>query len=634
MNPRAALAALTLCLAACGGQTGTPYERGAAAFESGDIRTARVELLNALQADPNNKAARILQARVQLALDDGAAAEGEIARARQSGATVAETAHLLAEARLLQGDPQGALQQAARAGRPFFAYAQRIIGRAYMATGDSSAAGTAFNRALAIAPNDSDVWTDLARYRRSNGDVEGALQASARAVAARPRNVEALTLRGELTRGQYGLAASIPWFTRALDVDPGNVDVLLERAATYADMGHMRDMLADARKVIQLTGGHTRAFYLEAVLAARGQDYELAKRLWNRTNGAYDETPAGMLLVSAIDFQTGNEEQAARRLAGLLEQQPTNRRARRLLAAAQWRMNDPAAVVATLRPLADRPDADAYSLSLIGRALTRTGDADQAALYLARAAMPQPGALAALDALGDGEFAAVRQAADGDPGDGPAQLRYASALLARGQTGEALARARRLQAATPGAPEVHMLVGDVLGATGDFAGAAAQYRRAANLEFSEAVALRLIGALQRSGQNDEADDVLSLFIQQNPSSVPGLILVASSAMQDEAWPEAIRIYENLRARLGDNDATVLNNLAWAWSESGDLARAVPLARRAWTLDRDNPATADTLGWLLFKAGRRVEGVALLQRAARGAPSNVAIRQRLAQARRG
>lgn len=631
---RAALLALALMLAACGGQAGTPYERGAAAFENGDIRTARVELLNALQLEPNNKAARIMQARVQLALGDGEAAEGEVMRARQSGATLGETAHLLAEARLLQGDAQGALRQAAQAGQPFFAYAQRIVGRANMVLGNGSAAGAAFDRALAAAPNDSDVWVDIAGFRRASGDLAGALQAADRAVAARPRNAVALELRGELTRGQYGLAAAIPWFDRALEVDPGYVDALLERAATYADMGRMSDMLADARKVNTLTGGHTRAFYLEAVLAARARDFDLAKRLWTRTNGAYDNSPAGMLLLSAIDFQTGNEQQAAQRLAGLVRQQPANRRARRLLAAAQWRMNDPAGVVATLRPVADRPDADAYTLSLIGRALSRTGDQNQAALYLARAAQPQPGALAALDPLGDGEFAAVRSAAEQNPDDGPAQVRYVAALLGRGQTGDALARARHLQAISPGAPEASVLVGDALGAGGDYAGAAEQYRRAANLRFSEAVALRLIGALERAGQDDEADDVLSLFVQQNPASVPGLILVASDAMQDQDWPQAIQIYESLRTRLGDNDATVLNNLAWAYAQTGDLGSAVPLARRAWSLDRDNPATADTLGWLLFKAGRRAEGLALLERAARGAPSDATIRQRLAQARRG
>ena len=63
-----------------------------------------------------------------------------------------------------------------------------------------------------------------------------------------------------------------------------------------------------------------------------------------------------------------------------------------------------------------------------------------------------------------------------------------------------------------------------------------------------------------------------------------------------------------------------------------MARALPLARRAWSLDRDNPATADTLGWLLFKSGRRAEGLALLQQAARGAPTDAAIGKHLAAAR--
>jgi len=629
----APLLALAL-LAACSGGSGTAYERGLAAFNLGDVRTARVEFLNALQADPEDKAARVMQARVHLALGDGVAAESEIVRARQSGVSVPETAHLLAHAELLQGDARAALAEAAGAEGAHEAYAARIRGRAYMALGDGGNALAAFNRALVLAPRDGSVWTDVARFRRSNGDIAGALEAIDRAVAAGPRNTEALVLRGLLTRAQYGLAASLPWFDRALEVDSGNVEALIERAITYGDMGRTSDMLSDARELHRLTGGHPTAYYLQAVLAARARNFELARTLWARTGGAFDATPAGRLLLSAIDLETGNAEQAARRLAGLLAEQPRNRRVRRLLAAAQWRMGDAAATAATLRPITDLAAADSYSLSLMGRALARLGDGDSAALYLARAARPQPGALTVLDARSEADFAAVRRAAQERPGDGPAQVALISALLARGQGNEALARARRLQAANPGAPEVHILVGDALGVRGDFAAAADQYRRAANLAFTEAVALRLIEALRRSNQIEAADAVLSLFVQQNPRSIPGLILLGGREMQRENWLFAIAIYEGLRARIGNNDATILNNLAWAYSEEGDIERALPLARRAWALDRDNPATADTLGWLLFRSGRRAEGLVLLEQAARGAPSDSAIRRRLASARNG
>jgi cellulose synthase operon protein C len=629
------LCALALLAGCSNTGPGTPYERGRAAFEAGDIRTARVELLNALQSDPENNEARLLQARVHLALGDGIAGESEIARARQSGAPVEATAHLLAHARLLQGDPAGAVTQAAQAAPEHLAYASRMRGRAFMTQGNSAAALEAFNRALQAAPEDSDVWTDIARFRRGEGDVAGAIEAAGRAIAARPGNAEALVLRGELTRGQYGLAAALPWFDRALQVEPGNVTALLERAITYGDLGRTRDQLADARQVLSLTGGHPTAYYILAVLAARGRDFELSRSLYNRTGGAFDNTPSGMLLLGVIDYETGNAEQAAIKLSELVARQPGNRKARRLLAAAQWRAGNAAAAAETLRPMVEQADADSYSLSLMGRALAQLGDRTGASHYLARAAQPMPAALTSIDPLSEGDFARLHQAADARPGDGPLQVRLVSALLARGLGDEALSRARRLQQASPGAPEVHILVGDALGTRGDFAGAAEQYRRAANLAFTEPTALRLIEALQRSGQGAAAEGVLRLFLQQNPGNVPARIMLAGHAMQTGDWPLAIELYERLRRRIGDNDATILNNLAWAYSETGDYESALPLARRAWALNRSNPATADTLGWILFKSGaNRAEGLLLLEQAARGAPSDTAIRQRLERARRG
>ncbi|HEX8641989.1 MAG TPA: tetratricopeptide repeat protein [Allosphingosinicella sp.] len=636
MSARTALLALALVGAAACSNAGpsTPYDRGMAAFEQGDLRTARVEFLNALQADPSNRRARVMQAQVQLLLGDGVAAEAEIRRARELGFPEAETRHLLGHARLLQGDPQGALNALAEVPATHAGYAARIRGRAFVALGDRGAAGAEFDRAATLAPGDGRAWTDLARFRRDNGDLAGAIEAADRAAALRPVTPEALVLRGELTRQQYGLAAALPWFDRALEVDPADVTALLERAITYGDLGRMTDMLADVREVHRLTGGHTTGYYLQAVLAARAGNFQLARLIYNRTNGAFDQNPAGMLLQGAIDLETGNVAQAARRLQQLVERQPGNRKARRLLAAAQWRAGDAAATAATLRPIVDRDDADSYSLALMGRALTRLGDTAAASVYLARAAQPRPAALSTVELLSEAEFEALRREAAARPGDGPIQVRFVAALLARGLAGEALARARRLQAANPGTPEVHIMVGDALGMTGDFAAAAEQYRRAANLAFSEAVALRLIEALQRSGQQPAADQVLDLFLRQNPRNVPAQLLLAGRMMQVRDWERAIDVYESLRSRLGDNDATLLNNLAWAYSETGDYRTAVPLARRAWALDRDNPLTADTLGWILFKSGNRAQGLVLLQRAARGAPGDAEIRRRLEQARRG
>ena len=299
-----------------------------------------------------------------------------------------------------------------------------------------------------------------------------------------------------------------------------------------------------------------------------------------------------------------------------------------------------AAVVATLRPLADRPDADSYSLALIGRALARQGDERRGRASISPAPPARNrGSLTSLDPLGDGEFAAVRRDADARPGrrprPGPADLAPCSA---RGLGPEALAaRAPAPGAPRPGAPDAHILVGDALGIGGDFAGAAENYRRAANLAFTEPVALRLIEALRRSGDRRPARRRCSscsssrIRATSRPRSSH-----ATRLMERSDWAEAIAGSTRACAsRLGDNDATLLNNLAWAYAETGDYRPALPLARRAWALDRDNPATADTLGWLLFRSGDdRAGGLALLEQAARGAPSDADIRRRLEQARRG
>ncbi|HEX8125283.1 MAG TPA: tetratricopeptide repeat protein [Allosphingosinicella sp.] len=641
MSARAALTALLLLGAAACSNAGPEsadlaYRRGLQALAQGEPRTARIEFLNAIKAQPDNKALRLAQARTYLLLGDGASAEAELKRARALGVAASETGHLLAHALLLQGQPERAAAEARKAGPAHSAYANRMLGRAYQLTGKLEEAAAAFDRALAAAPNDGALWTDIADFRRATGDTAGAIEAADRAVALEPRNVEALRLRGELTRSQYGLAAAMPWFDRALEIDPSNTAALIERAATLGDLGRTREMLADTRRILSVSSNNPSAYYLQAMLAARGRDYALARSLYRRTGGAFDNRPAALLLAGTIELGTGNAALALAPLKRLLSLQPGNIKARRLLGSAQWQSGDARAAIGTLRPLADRDDADAYTLSLIGKAYARLGDEASAARYLGRAAAPRPSATAPLDdPLGDGQLAAIRRDAAAWPDQAYPQVVLIRALLGRGLGPEALERARRLQAAAPGAPDAHVLVGDALAIQGDYAAAAAAYRRAANLAFNEPVALRLIEALRNSGDDEGAAKVLALFLQQNPQNVSAQTMAANAYMQARRWPEAIANYEAVRKRLGNNDSTLLNNLAWAYAETGDYERALPLAQRALALEPRNPVTADTLGWLLFRSGKdRVRGLALLEQAARGAPTDEDIRAHLRDARRG
>ncbi|HEX9932992.1 MAG TPA: tetratricopeptide repeat protein, partial [Allosphingosinicella sp.] len=89
-NQHLLAAILLAATAACSNAAAAPtpeesYRRGMAALSQGQPRTARVEFMNALQANPRDARARVAQVRTYLLLGDGVAAESEIRRAREAG---------------------------------------------------------------------------------------------------------------------------------------------------------------------------------------------------------------------------------------------------------------------------------------------------------------------------------------------------------------------------------------------------------------------------------------------------------------------------------------------------------------------------------------------------------------------
>ena len=76
---------------------------------------------------------------------------------------------------------------------------------------------------------------------------------------------------------------------------------------------------------------------------------------------------------------------------------------------------------------------------------------------------------------------------------------------------------------------------------------------------------------------------------------------------------------------------MLNNLAYAMGQAGDVDGALPLAEKALALAPDNASILDTAGWLALQQGNRERAADLLRRAAATAPDNPAIRAHLREA---
>jgi tetratricopeptide (TPR) repeat protein len=570
---------------------------GAAALAAGDYTTARDRARSAAAAAPRSAAAHLVLARAYLLLDDGLAGEAALDRAVTAGASARGLHAWRAHARLLQGDVEGALAETAHAGAGN-RYAMRIRARA-LAASDPAAATGLLAGLVARDAADGDAWSDLARVRLSAGDIGGAAEAIARAVRLARHDPATLTLAAEIVRIRFGLNAALPWFGAALTRDADYHPALIEQAATLGDLGRNAAMLAATRRALTARPGSPQALYMQAVMAARAGKADLARRLLQQTGGAIDGVPGVQLLRGTLAFRRGDYDQAAATWRQLVEGQPMNLAARRLLALALLRSGDPAGTIEVLRPIVTRGDADGYSLRLAARALERAGDRAAAATLLDRAAR---GAGQGTGFAADGAVGALAAAAAAAPGDPTRRIALIRGLIDSGAGAAAVNAARVLADASPGAPAAWLALGDALAAAGQRDAAAAAHARAADLAFDSPTMLRLVDSLGTAAQARRAAAVMSLYLAQNPQAVEGRRILGRWQVAAGDFDGAIVTLQALRRILGDRDVRLLADLALAHAGAGDGATARRYGRIAYTLAPASPDAVRAYAAALAAAG--------------------------------
>lgn len=553
------------------------------------------------------------QAQTALAAGDGLGAEIALRDMLASGTPVEDIAAFLGEAELLQGE----LHESRRwLGEGNFSdatagHGYHMLGRLEMRDGNLPAAGQAFDRAFASIPDSSSLWVDIGRLRYRGGEQAQAIEASRRAVELGPENPDALLLRAQLVRDSEGLAAAVPWFEAGLEHAPDNLDLLGDYAATLGDLGRARDMLAVIRRMAEIDDRNPRLFYLQAVLAARGGNFMLARTLLARAGPGIAQSPAGMLLSGVIDLENGNYQSAVQVLDRLAMMQPDNVRVRELLVqAAALGLND-RELVYRFGDIGRLTSASPYLRMALGRSYEVLDRRSDAAPFLDLAALDRPSSLIAVQGSTPLPSAELRRAQGGS-----AVQSLVRGRIVAGQPGIALAEAERFRRLFPGSADAMALAGDARLANRDPGAALSLYRKAAEIRQTWPLVRRIVAAHRASGRSDLAEQVIAQHLVAHPGNAEAAAELADMAIERANWPRAALLLDHATRHGAWHDPYLWRQRALVAARLEDSELSFDAAIFAYALQpMSRPGTA-LLAGVLAEQGQQAEADALQRKLAR------------------
>ena len=618
------------------------YQRGFQRFERGDVRGARIELLKALQSDPGNELARLLQARVNLEIGNGVAAQTEIEKAIQAGVPREKTRHLMAHALLLQRQFPRALREADPAAipPPFAAYAARMRGRVQMALDQPELARAEFELASRLAPKSAEALTDLGRFNLTRNEGPEGEKLVDRALAFEPTNIQSLLLKADFVRQRAGLEKSMSYFNQALQIDPNNIEALLERASTLGDLKRAQEARADLKKVQGLAPEHPLGLYLEAVMEARDGRYAQANALMTRTKGVLNRYPPALLLQGMLAYQLNNMQQADEYLGKVVAQVPESDVARKIYAAVQLRKGDPEGAIDTLRPVVTGNRADGRTLALMGSAYARRGEFNIAQQYLERAAKAAPGEASVRTQLAmtrvaqgnaAGASADLATVLKEDPNSLQALMLSALLSMRQNKYREAVGVTNLLVKAHPDSPIGYNMRGAALLGLNDRKGAEANFRAAIGKKPNFIEARRnLAQLLLATGRVPAGQQELLRVLEADRNDVRAMTSLAQIAASQGKTEDQVNW---LRRAASARPLAIEPRLALmqTYASIGQPNRASTEARAIERDFAENPRAIEAVGLAYRVIGRPQDAESAFNRLVSLAPGAVAPRIQLARA---
>jgi putative PEP-CTERM system TPR-repeat lipoprotein len=578
---------------------------GATHYAQGELEQADMYLSSVLAVDPSSVSARKLLAATRLRQRKPQEAIATLAPALTPDSDDSQLLALMGRASLQVGAADAGLAYLERSAQrdPSNQALQMQLAAGYVSSGDLEHAVQLLESMPASKEGDNgrELLLILAYLRK--GDSDGAVERARRLAAARPDDPGAQNLAGTVYMATGQLPRAREQFETVLGTHPDNLAALMNLGRLEVREGKQDSARARFERVAELSPKNSGALIALAQLSALRGDQSAATQFYERAAAADPQAIEPKLMLIRHYLETDDPGRARSAATAALDAAPGNATLQNALGIVQMaeRQYDEAAA-SFAKAIAATPGSASFSYNLARAQLARN-NVPEAKRALAKTLELQPDYVAASAALAHIE-------------------------MREGNSAQALSRARALQQDSDTAASGHSLEGDLHMLGREFGSAARAYDATSKQAPSAALAVKSYEARRRARMPDAAKP-LERWLSQHPDDAAVRLALAQSRQEDGRLKEAIGEYE-LLLKSNPDSAVVLNNLALAYHDTGD-SRALATAERAYQLQPEIGAIADTCGWLLVRAGELQRGVEVLRKAVQLAPELPDIRYHLAVA---